>query len=237
MRKKIILILLFIAQIGFSQYKTNGIDLNEEGISVPSNDSWTFRALFDTSPLHNASRYFVIAGVAGQKMSINWGDGTSEVITFTGADQNITEKSYAAAGTYTITFMNVNYLTKIKLNNYANAVLSVNSLPKNLTYLWLGDMPSNYVTGNSLPKNLTYLYLSGLGVNLLYSSWSFIYLRSMLIYMNYSQSIIDKILCDINVAYPTGTGTLDLRYNSSPSATGIACKDNLVARGWTVTLP
>jgi len=49
-----------------------------------------------------------------------------------------------------------------------------------------------------------------------------------------NQSMVDTVLCDMD-SHGTSDGYLDIHGNTAPSATGVACKDNLVARGWSVT--
>jgi len=47
------------------------------------------------------------------------------------------------------------------------------------------------------------------------------------------QAAVDRVLCDV-ASHDIENGELKIYDNTAPSATGIACKDNLVARGWTV---
>jgi Leucine-rich repeat (LRR) protein len=49
-----------------------------------------------------------------------------------------------------------------------------------------------------------------------------------------NQAMVDTVLCDMD-GHGTNNGTLNISDNAVPSATGIACKNNLVGRGWTVT--
>ena len=49
-----------------------------------------------------------------------------------------------------------------------------------------------------------------------------------------NQDMVDIILCDAD-NYGTSDGDLNISGNAAPSATGVACKNNLVSRGWTVT--
>ena len=48
------------------------------------------------------------------------------------------------------------------------------------------------------------------------------------------QDMVDTVLCDMD-SHGTSNGTLTIQGNAAPSATGVACKDNLVSRGWSVT--
>jgi len=47
------------------------------------------------------------------------------------------------------------------------------------------------------------------------------------------QDMVDTVLCDMD-SHGTSNGILKIFGNAAPSATGVACKDNLVSRGWTV---
>jgi Leucine-rich repeat (LRR) protein len=49
-----------------------------------------------------------------------------------------------------------------------------------------------------------------------------------------NQAMVDTVLCDMD-GHGTSNGTLNISGNAVPSATGIACKNNLIARGWAVT--
>ena len=51
---------------------------------------------------------------------------------------------------------------------------------------------------------------------------------------SFNQGMVDTILCDI-ASHTVDNGTINISGNAAPSATGVACKDNLVARGWSVT--
>jgi len=53
-------------------------------------------------------------------------------------------------------------------------------------------------------------------------------------YNSMDQDMVDTVLCDMD-SHGTSNGTLNISSNAAPSATGVACKDNLVARGWSVT--
>ena len=48
-----------------------------------------------------------------------------------------------------------------------------------------------------------------------------------------NQAMVDTVLCDMN-AHGTSNGALYIRGNAVPSATGLACRDDLVSRGWAV---
>jgi Leucine-rich repeat (LRR) protein len=51
---------------------------------------------------------------------------------------------------------------------------------------------------------------------------------------SFDQAMVDTILCDVD-GWGTNSGALDISGNVAPSAAGITCKNNLIARGWTVT--
>ena len=48
-----------------------------------------------------------------------------------------------------------------------------------------------------------------------------------------NQDMVDTVLCDMD-SYGTSGGYLYIYDTAAPSATGVTCKNNLVARGWTV---
>jgi len=48
------------------------------------------------------------------------------------------------------------------------------------------------------------------------------------------QDMVDTVLCDMD-SHGTSGGILRIYGNAAPSATGVACRDNLVARGWSVS--
>ena len=50
-----------------------------------------------------------------------------------------------------------------------------------------------------------------------------------------NQAMVDTVLCDMT-AHGTSNGTLNISGNAVPSGTGLACRDTLVSRGWTVTV-
>jgi hypothetical protein len=49
-----------------------------------------------------------------------------------------------------------------------------------------------------------------------------------------NQAMVDTVLCDMD-GHGTNNGILNISDNAVPSAAGIVCKNNLIARGWTVT--
>ncbi len=53
-------------------------------------------------------------------------------------------------------------------------------------------------------------------------------------YNSMNQAMVDTVLCDIN-SHGTSNGLLRIQRNAAPSAAGIACRDELISRGWDVT--
>ena len=54
-------------------------------------------------------------------------------------------------------------------------------------------------------------------------------------YNSMNQAMVDTVLCDV-AAHAISNGTLNIAGNAVPSGTGLACRDTLVSRGWTVTV-
>ena len=82
---------------------------------------------------------------------------------------------------------------------------------------------------------LTYLQCAGNSISVLdvHALTSLTDLRCYNNSMN--QAMVDTVLCDV-AAHGTSNGTLNISGNAVPSGTGLACKDTLVSRGWTVTV-
>ena len=102
-------------------------------------------------------------------------------------------------------------LTALYCYNNSISVLDVSALTS-LTALHCGDNSISVLDVSAL-TSLTYLRCTG---------------NSM------DQAMVDTILCDVE-AYGTSNGVLNISDNAVPGAAGITCKDNLIARGWTVT--
>jgi len=102
-------------------------------------------------------------------------------------------------------------LTTLRGDNNSISVLDVNALT-NLIYL---NCSSNFISvlDVSALTSLTTLKCSSNSMN---------------------QAMVDTVLCDVD-GLGTNNGTLDTSGNAIPSAAGIACKNNLIGRGWTVT--
>jgi Leucine-rich repeat (LRR) protein len=49
-----------------------------------------------------------------------------------------------------------------------------------------------------------------------------------------NSTMVDTVLCDVD-AHGTSNGALNISGNAAPGANGITAKNNLIARGWTVT--
>ncbi len=106
-----------------------------------------------------ANPSFVIQGT--ETMSIDWGDGSArQVVVMTASDQTLTH-TYTAAGTYTVTFYNPDYLTKFMAYGLCSWSFDLSSVPASLKSLAMTG--SNTVTGNvsTLPSGLDTLVLYG----------------------------------------------------------------------------
>jgi len=124
----------------------------------------------------------------------------------------------------TVVDCNSNILTASNFNLYG--LTSLQSL-----YCYYNPLGSLDVTGLTSLQNL-YCYNNQL-VFLDVSAVST--LKYLFCYNNYmNQDMVDTVLCDMD-SHGTSNGTLNISGNEAPSATGVACKDNLVARGWSVT--
>jgi len=112
--------------------------------------------------------YFQVAGVAGKKFKVDWGDGTTSEITFTGITTNQRiAKTYASAGTYSVEITGWKYVTQLTWKGWNAGAFSLQSLPSGLTYLYLYNLGTNFTGSiNSLPSGLTFLSLSVIGTNL-----------------------------------------------------------------------
>src|SRR5690606_10055526 len=89
---------------------------------------------------------FMVRGIAGGEININWGDGTDTTIVFTGSNQNIA-KTFADIGTYEIKI--TGELNKIqRLDDYSDRLGGVIPALHELTSLVAFRCYSNQLTGN-----------------------------------------------------------------------------------------
>ena len=111
--------------------------------------------------------------------------------------------------------LDVNALTLLTLLSCSGNSISVLGVSA-LTLLTVLNCYSNSISvlDVSALTSLTYLHCGGNSMN---------------------QAMVDTVLCDM-AAHSTSNGTLNISGNAVPSATGLACRDDLVSRGWTVTV-
>ena len=126
----------------------------------------------------------------------------------------LTQLTYINCGINNISVLDVSALTLLTiLGCYSNniSVLDVSALTSlTLLYCFYNNISLLDVSALTLLKNLRCEY------------------NSM------DQDMVDTVLCDMD-SHGTSNGILYIQGNAAPSATGVACKDNLVSRGWTVT--
>ena len=82
--------------------------------------------------------------------------------------------------------------------------------------------------------SLTYLHCAGNSISVLDVSALTLLATLGLQSNSMNQAVVDTVLCDVD-NYGTNGGTLNISGNAVPSAAGIACKNSLIGRGWTVT--
>lgn len=173
---------------------------------------------------------------AGTKLCIN-DSGTAPKIT----GSLILHPEYCPNITYlrfkdnSISALSINTLTSlIYLNCRANSLstLDVDALI-NLETIWC-DNNSISVLDVSTLTSLVLLccYSNSLSVLDVSTLTALIYLRCEGNSMN--QAMVDTVLCDMD-GHGTNNGTLNISSNAAPGAGGTICKNNLIARGWTVT--
>ena len=147
----------------------------------------------------------------------------------------LTELYFLSCSRNNISVLDVSALTGLtSLYCYGNpiSVLDVSALT-GLTSLYCYDSNISVLDVSAL-TGLTdfrchYNYISLLDVSAITG------LSTLLCYHNsMDQDMVDTVLCDMD-SHGTSGGTLNISSNEAPSATGVACKDNLVARGWSVT--
>jgi hypothetical protein len=95
----------------------------------------------------------------GETVLVDWGDGSDNTYSGSGTRTH----NYAGAGVYTVTIVNFDYVTDLRIFNQASTVsgdLSGWVLPSSLTLLRLdGNSFSGDLSGWVLPSSLTQLYL------------------------------------------------------------------------------
>ena len=247
---RLIIILSFISLISKSQiafYKDSLLINNDSlvyienykeiGITTVTDDSVIFRhqlgggVYFDTDL--NLTYSFVIRGHVGNSTEIFWGDGDSDVITYTRTDQNISHTYGGVDGLKNVFFRNQNF-TYLTINGQN---LKGNLLNEFLSgyYLYLRNIP--LLTGDASNFNPSYqLFLYNIPLITINSAMIFQYSCKLITVQNCSllTSEVDRI---IQRAYDNGNtgGTLEIRGNTAPSATGLSQIATMrTSRGWTI---
>src|SRR5574343_380999 len=106
---------------------------------------------------------YTMAGTAGTKSYVSWGDGTVELISWTGADQTISHTP-SVSGYLWVRFNNPQNITKFRYETEQKLYFSLSwfTVCKNLTYFYQANVVTTSITGNlsSIP-NATYVDISG----------------------------------------------------------------------------
>src|SRR5690606_25638804 len=141
--KKLLLAIL-LTEISFAQSLGLGLKINNRwnsDVDVPHLLLTTV-----TTTDNYAIPNFIVRGIAGGKININWGDGTDTTIVFTGSDQNIA-KTFADIGTYEIKI--TGELDKIQyLYDYDDRLGGVINALNDLTSLTRFYCYNNQLSGN-----------------------------------------------------------------------------------------
>ena len=167
---------------------------------------------------------YLTEGTVSAKGSI-WGTGTKIYLNTSGASPKITGK---------IVFRPAYCPNLEVLRCYYNSIsiLEVKGLPSLYFLACAFNSISTLDVSNS--SSLTFLSCAINSISILDVSDS-ILIKTLLLQDNsMDQDMVDTVLCDVN-NYGTSNGTLNISNNAAPSATGMACKDSLVSRGWDVT--
>src|SRR5690606_522216 len=158
--KKLLLAIL-LTEISFAQSLGLGLKINNRwnsDVDVP-------HLLLTTVTTTNnyAIPNFVVRGIAGGEININWDDGTDTTIVFTGSNQNIA-KTFADIGTYEIKI--TGELNKIQLlYDYGDRLGGVIPALNELTSLTRVRCYNNQLTGNipDLSSNTLLIQISCYG--------------------------------------------------------------------------
>ena len=100
---------------------------------------------------------YTIGLAAYASVLVDWGDGTTTAVSYTGSTYQYYTKTYASAGAYTIRIIG-----SVKSLRLIDARLAMSITGMALTYLYLNGTGSS-VTGVITGMALTYLYLNGTG--------------------------------------------------------------------------
>ena len=149
---------------------------------------------------------------------------------------SLTSLTYLYCTGNSISVLDVSSLTSLTyLHCYGNSisVLDVSSLTS-LTTLYCQNNSISVLDVSNL-TSLTHLYCTGNSISVLdvssLTSLTTLYCASN----SMNQAMVDTVLCDME-AHGTSNGTLNISNNAVPSGAGLTCRDDLVLRGWTVTV-
>jgi len=189
---------------------------------------------------------YLTEGAVPAKGSI-WGTGTKLVLNTSGIAPRITGKmvlrpAYCPNLTYfgcwhnSLTFADFSGLSTLKFlycqYQYVLSEFKIDSLTSIETIFCHWDNLTALDVGGLTTLKTLYCYENSISLLDTSALTSLTNLRCQNNSMN--QEMVDTVLCDMD-SHGTSNGTLNISGNEAPSATGVACKDNLVARGWSVT--
>ena len=167
---------------------------------------------------------YLTEGAVPAKGSI-WGTGTKIYLNISGTAPKITGKIVlrsAYCPNLIGLFCYYNNISVIDVSTITSLML-FRCYNNNISTLDVGAL-TNLIVVYCYNNNISFLDVS--------ASLSLKYLKC---YNNsMDQDMVDTVLCDM-ASHTVDNGVLNISGNTAPSATGVACKDNLVSRGWDVT--
>lgn len=183
-----------------------------------------------------------------QPVWIDWGDGVQEIVTGGLLSHTYATQAARVLRLVPLTSRPLGDTLIVSAGSSPNGIgLPVATIPRSITRI-LNLYQCSGVTGNvaDLPRVTYYLSLSGCsGIGYAanyFSQYGGTYRPSTLTLssMGWNQASVDATLADLVAATSADPGwttcTLNLSGNAAPSAQGLADRDILVSRGWTVTV-
>ena len=204
----------------------------------------------------------VFSTAAGQAITVDWGDGTTN--SYTGTDQAYS-KNYGSVGNRVVRIRNKNALTKFTMITAgANINFGLSELPRTVTAFncqgsntvsgSLSDLPagltyfnclgSNTVSGSlaDLPAGLTYFYCLGSNTVSDYTTKTWTTKPATFNFQpkagyGLSEAEINQLLIDFNddLVWAAGNTITLTGGNAAPTGLGIDAKNAIIAEGATVT--